>query len=207
MTFPLAGDVPVLTAPCQMASGRIVDLANLTADDIHFPDIVEALSKIPRFNGATPHVTYTVAQHCCLMHDRADERHRAAALLADFHAAYLGEPTRPFLGLAAQLSGDPDIFMDHVREARDTVTAAIYAAARVPVELSDAALLDQLSYLSALDKTLTATEVRDLMATCRRPGHWRLPEPFPQSVKAWGPDKARGELIKRLGLIGVPVRG
>ncbi len=194
-------------APMQMASGRVVDLANLTPADIHWPDLVESLVKLPRFNGATPHVTYTTAQHCCLMYDRALDGFKAHALLADFYTAFFGELSRSFLHLAAHVSSDPDTFLDNVHFARDKVTAAIYGAAGIAFYEDDDRFDERLRTLALMDKMQTAAEVRDLMAPCQVPGHWRLPSPFPYPVKAWGEDKARQELVLRLVFIGIQVRG
>lgn len=194
-------------APIQMASGQVVDLAALSAADIHWPDLVENLVKLPRFNGATPHVTYTTAQHCCLMYDRAPDGYKPQALLADFHAAYFGELTRSFLHLAAHYSGEPDTFLDNIHFARDRITAAIYEAAGLAFHQDDEQLDERLNALMLLDKMQTASEVRDLMAPCRTPGHWRLPAPFPVPVKPWGQDKSRTELTLRLAMIGVHIRG
>ncbi len=202
------GRAAPMTAPMQMASGRVVDLADLRARDVHWPDLVETLVKLPRFNGATPHLTYTTAQHCCLMHDRAEDRYKPHALLADFHTAYFGEISRSFLYLAADLSPSPADFIEAFRLARDEVTAAICAAAGLPEDDDDPkAFQSRERYLRHLDQMLTATERRDLMAPCALPGHWPLPAPFPVPVKPWGQDKARTELTLRLAMIGVHIRG
>lgn len=48
-----------------MASGKLIDIEDLTVDDVDLDDIAHNLSKIQRFNGATPiNVTYSVAEHC-----------------------------------------------------------------------------------------------------------------------------------------------
>lgn len=204
---PNPGRTAPMTAPMQMASGRVVDLAALTPSDIHWPDLVENLVKLPRFNGATPNVTYTTAQHCCLMYDRAEDAFKPHALLADFHTAFFGELTRSFLHLAAHFSADPDTFLDNIHFARDQVTAVIYEAAGLKFHEADETLDERLNTLALMDKMQTAAEVRDLMAPCRAPGHWRLPAPFPVPVKPWGEDKARTELELRLSFIGIRVRG
>jgi hypothetical protein len=200
-------DAMPMTAPMQMASGRVVDLANLRATDIHWPDLVESLVKLPRFNGATPHVTYTTAQHCCLMYDRAEDKYKALALLSDFHAAFFGEISRSFIFMAAELSPSAADFIEAYRLARDEVTAAIYAAAGIREEDDTDAFQDRVAYLRRLDKMLTASEQRDLMAPCALPGHWQLPPPFPVPVKPWGEDKSRTELELRLKFIGIRTRG
>lgn len=201
-----AANLPV--APMQMASGRVVDLGNLDPQDVYWTDLLESLVKLPRFNGATAHVTYTTAQHCCLMYDRADDALKPWALLADFYSAYFGEISASFRHFAAHLSGDPQGFLESYYLARDEVTATIWAAAGlIESHEDDTASMNRTAALSDLDKRLTAAEKRDLMVPCRDKNHWQLPDPFPTPVKAWGEDKAREQLALRLSMIGVHLRG
>lgn len=84
-------------------SGVEIDLREPRVSDIVFdPDIAEHLAKENRFNGATPGVTYSVAQHlvhCADQIHHIDEvcfPHAAAYALAhDFHEAYLKDDTTP----------------------------------------------------------------------------------------------------------------
>ncbi|MEO1110506.1 MAG: hypothetical protein AAFX90_21580 [Pseudomonadota bacterium] len=192
-----------MASPLLMASGRVVDLENLRPSDIHWPDLVENLAKIPRFNGATEHVTYTVAQHCCLMYDRAEDRYKAHALLYDFAAAFFGEPTWPFLSFVARKTDAPNAFMDAFKEAKGDITDVLCVAAGLSDNEDDEAVCKRLDYLDVVDAMLTASEVRDLMHAGAVRDTWKLQAPFPFPVKAWGQDKARAELRTRLAFIGV----
>lgn len=196
-----------LAAPMQMASGKLVDLSKLAAADIHWPDLVESLVKLPRFNGATSHVTYTTAQHCCLMYDRAEDLLKARALLADFHCAYFGDISQSFFSFAAMLSGDPDGFLNNIALAKDEVTSAIYEAAGIKEDDNPVSFRETEKEIRKIDKRQTATEVRDLMAPCQTQGHWQLPAPYPPTVKAWGQDEARTQLELRMSKIGLHPRG
>lgn len=196
------------TAPIMMASGRIIDLANLKSSDIHWPDLVENLVKVPRFNGATRHVTYTAAQHCCLMYDRAAPQYKKFALLHDFATAFFGEPTVPFLRFAAQHTDCPNAFLEALREAKGDLTDVINEAAGLKDEDDDQAMFDRLEYLQIVNRKLMASEVRDVVNCALSDPFWGfLPEPFPEPVKAWGQDKARNELELRLFAIGIQLRG
>jgi hypothetical protein len=174
-------------APMQMASGRIVDLARLTPEDVYWPDLVESLVKLPRFNGATPHVTYSTAQHCCLMHDRAEDSYKAKALLADFHCAYFGEISRSFRHFAAHLSGDPQGFLENFYLARDEVTATIWQAAglqgRQPRHAPDSDRQHAAGRGQAPDGRRTA---RPHGALPRISTFWQLPAPYPVPGQAMG---------------------
>lgn len=190
-----------------MASGRTVDLCNLTAADVHFPDLVEALVKIPRFNGATAHLTYTVAQHACLAHDHADDAFKPAALLENFHKAYIGEVNRSAAFYLAVISGDTADFQETLAVAKSDLLAPILEAAGVADPADSDSFAAQRSYLKALGLKLLATERRDLMAVRPDTPDWKLPDPFPTVIKAWHQDKAREELIKRLAQHGINGRG
>lgn len=196
-----------MALPMLMASGRAVDIANLAPADIVWPDLVESLIKLPRFNGATPNVTYSAAQHCCLMYDRARDGYKAHALLYDFHTAISCEGGWPFLAFAARKSGFGDAFMDAIREAKGEITDVICAAAGLAEEADDDAILKRLNYIRCLDKMVTATEVRDLLKASAVMETWHLPDPFKEVIKPWGMDKARAELELRLTFIGIRVRG
>lgn len=191
--------------PLQLASGRTVDLANVQPSDIHWPDLIEALIKIPRFNGATRFVTYTAAQHCCLMYDRAPDELKAYALLSDFHLALLGELTSPALSYMARLSGHPGEFRESYRLARDEITEAIWRTAGLDVPNEPAAWRTLTHRLRAIDKALQGSEIRDLMSQ-----KFDFPEtvkPYPVPVKPWASDKAETELKLRLSFIGIFPRG
>lgn len=73
---------------------KIIDLANLTPDDICIEDIACALAGQARFNGITRPV-YTVAQHSVLCSLMAPSGYELAALLHDAHEYILGDISRP----------------------------------------------------------------------------------------------------------------
>jgi 5'-deoxynucleotidase YfbR-like HD superfamily hydrolase len=77
----------------------VFDFVNLDANVIDARDIAHALSKLCRFNGHTS-VFYSVAQHCCFIHDRMkaeghDDNTCLAGLLHDAHEAYVSDVARP----------------------------------------------------------------------------------------------------------------
>lgn len=90
---------------------RIVDLESPKPEDISFPLIALALSRLCRFNGATTRF-YSVAEHCARVAELARRRGHGRrvqllALLHDAHEAYLGDVTRPVaVALAIDDAGD-----------------------------------------------------------------------------------------------------
>lgn len=97
-------------------TGRAIDLADPDPSDISITDIAHGLSNACRFGGQVESY-YSVAEHCCLVHDlvAAEDlggQWPAAALLHDGHEAYLGDvvtPLNALLGPAyAQLAARMD---------------------------------------------------------------------------------------------------
>lgn len=83
----------------QVATGKLVDLENVTPDEIELLDIAEALSKICRYNG---HVNahYSVAEHSCHLFDHFEREGYPvavlkAAILHDAPEYLLGDVTTP----------------------------------------------------------------------------------------------------------------
>lgn len=210
MTTSLDTNKAPVTRPApvwkHMASGRVINLANLTADDIHWPDIVSALSGLARYDAATSNCLYVVAQHSCLAHDNASGPPvaRLLALLHDAHEAFIGDittPTNDFLDYLNAANGAVSMLI-HVAKRR--LDSAIFAAAGIHPD--DAATYRPM--IRALDARLLATEVRDLCAESANPGAWgKLATPLKARIKPWGPDKATQEFAARLALYGIDGRG
>lgn len=83
-----------------MASGKMIDLANFTENDVDIYDIAHHLAKIQRFNGATPiNKIYSVGEHCINLaryFDHKDMFEKARiALLHDASEAYLSDIVSP----------------------------------------------------------------------------------------------------------------
>lgn len=189
-----------------MASGRVVDLANLTAADIHWPDIVAALSRLVRFDGATGSCLCVVAQHCCIAHDNAgdDKTARLLALLHDAHEAFIGDITTPTVELLEHIDGQRNYPGRLIDSAKRYIDRAIFAAASI--NPAHAAAYGPM--IHALDQRVFATEIRDVLAPSHRPETWgQLATPLKTRIKPWGPDKAAEEFAARLALYGIDGRG
>jgi hypothetical protein len=89
-----------------MASGNLVDINNFTENDVILEDIAHHLSKLQRFNGATPlDTSYTVGEHCIslskwfyireLIEGPSDFLLSKVALLHDASEAYLSDIVSP----------------------------------------------------------------------------------------------------------------
>lgn len=83
----------------QTCSGRQFWPMDPRPEDIHPEDIAHALSMLCRYAGHCNRF-YSVAEHCCLLHDVAERQDRPWALLHDASEAYLADvprPVKPFL--------------------------------------------------------------------------------------------------------------
>lgn len=82
----------------QTYTGKLVDLANFTEEDVRLPDIAHALALINRFTGHTV-FPYTVAQHSVVVSQLVDACDAMHALLHDASEAYLGDISTPLKSL------------------------------------------------------------------------------------------------------------
>lgn len=78
----------------QTFTGRAIDLANFSEEDVRLPDIAHALSLINRFTGHTK-APYSVAQHSVLVSRIVEERNALWGLMHDASEAYLGDVATP----------------------------------------------------------------------------------------------------------------
>lgn len=170
-----------------LANGRGLDLRNPTAAD--YADITwvaEHLAKEKRYNGATPGIEYSVAQHACHCADVALELYgdptiAAYALIHDNHEAGLKDDTTPKKrAIAEEAEARFGVLASQVLEAFAAVTdrhdAAIHAAAGLPWPMPPTIA----AAVKAVDLVLFVTEWRDLMEGVPHP-HW---EPY-AAVTPW----------------------
>lgn len=78
----------------QTYTGKLVDLANFTVEDVRLPDISHSLSCLNRYTG---HIVapYSVAQHSVMVSLLCDPADALWGLLHDASEAYLGDVARP----------------------------------------------------------------------------------------------------------------
>ena len=78
----------------QTFTGKLVDLANFTVEDVRLPDISHALACINRYTGHTV-APYSVAQHSVMVSRLCEPQDELWGLLHDASEAYLGDVARP----------------------------------------------------------------------------------------------------------------
>ena len=158
-----------------LSNGKGVDLLNVTAADIDFAAIAEHLAKEKRFNGATPDVEYSVAQHCSIGSDAilaagGTDSEAAYFLLHDAHEAFVKDLTTPLKRALDDISQEyyktePKTVFNafHLLEAHADI--AIHEAAGLPWPMPD----DIKPVIKYFDKLMFVTEWRDLMHDITHP--------------------------------------
>jgi hypothetical protein len=175
-----------------MASGRIVHLDDPHPTEIHWPDVVEHLARIPRFNGAAG--KYSVAQHSVLVMEQFEEGSilRPFALLHDAHEAMIGDIIRPLqMALPRQWS-------QQLKYVKRKLDEAIFIAAG----LDPLAGWSQQFVLAHADEVVLAMEKRDLLAECDA---WqaRVPPAETRIERVWGYREAVDNLERAMIECGV----
>lgn len=84
----------------QTYTGKLVDLADFTEEDVRLPDISHALSLLNRFTGHSKS-PYSVAQHSVLVSRLVPERYAMWGLLHDASETYLGDVATPLKAILA----------------------------------------------------------------------------------------------------------
>lgn len=189
-----------------LANGKGIDLLDPLATDIDFNVIAEHLAKEKRYNGATPGVEYSVAEHCCrgadaLLKSSGNATLAAYFLLHDAHEATLKDDTTPkkraFAELAEQHFG---LLADHVMQTFSLLEyrqdAAIHAVAGLEWPPQDPAIVAQ---VKVMDLVMFVTEWRDLMPGFEHPNWapYANVAPLPDTIQPWDWETARRAYITR----------
>lgn len=179
-----------------------IDLLRPQASDIHWNVVAEHLGKETRFNGATPDVQYSVAQHSsigadAILADGGSEIEAAAFLLHDAKEAFVKDLTTPLKESVARIASDyykaiPADILNSFDVLEQRVDKAIYEAAGLHWPLSK-----QLArVVKRYDIIMFVTEWRDLMHNAPHP-NWApysgvkpiaqaiVPMPWSQARAGW----------------------
>lgn len=173
----------------QTATGRKFDVLDPSADSICITDVALSLSKKCRYNGHTKGFTfYSVAEHCCRVHDVLMARHQDPViglygLLHDAPEAYspFGDVPRPL----------KDNVAPKVREYEYLIEGLLYSALGLPRPSErQEALIDR------VDKGIVEDERCAVMAN--PPEDWdHRDEAVGAHIEAWGVERAFNEFMQR----------
>lgn len=158
-----------------LSNGKGVDLLNVAASDIDFAAIAEHLAKEKRFNGATPDVEYSVAQHCsigsdAILHAGGTDLEAAYFLLHDAHEAFVKDLTTPLKRALDDISQEyyktePKTVFNAFQILEAHVDIAIHQAAGLPWPMPE----QTQAIVKLIDKVMFVTEWRDLMHDIEHP--------------------------------------
>lgn len=192
-----------------LANGTHVDLKSPRASDIDFGVIAEHLSKEARYNGGTPGVFYSVAEHSVRAAEAAlgktgDRTLAAYLLLHDAHEAMLRDDTTPKKSAIAETARDrfgvlAETILAAFAEVTERHDVAIHAAAGLPWPPSD----DLRQKIKFWDLTMFVTEWRDLMLGVPHPDWTPYAgiEPLAETIMPWSWPHARRAFENLAGVL------
>lgn len=168
------------------AWGRALPVAGVTPDDLDIRGLAEVLGKLPRWNGHTPGILVSVADHSVWVSEVAEDLARdrfpddeavrqvaLAGLLHDGHESLICDRPTP-VKIWERWRADG---IDTAGELASRFDAALFALAGLPWPLpAEWAALVRLADLTAL-----ATEKRDFTISARPWGD-TLPPPLPRRL-------------------------
>lgn len=185
-----------------MSNGEGIDLLHPRVSDIHWNVIAEHLGKEKRYNGATPDVEYSVAQHSsigsdAILADGGSEIDAAAFLLHDAKESFVKDLTTPLKEAIASIAADyykaiPADILNSFEVLETRIDAVIYQAAGFRWPLSP----QMNRIIKRYDLIMFVTEWRDLMHNIPHP-NWApysgvkplkkeiVPMPWAQARAGW----------------------
>ena len=174
---------PASATTMTCADGRNFDLLNPTPEDVSFAVICEHLAKINRYCGATPGITFSVAQHSVLCARAAllatGDRELAAYMLChDMHEAYLSDDITPKKRALTAIMGRFGVLASAIAESFATLSGRIDTVIHTRAGLAWPPSPEITAAIKHWDRVLLATEWRDLMV-CAPPydfGHAPIPD-------------------------------
>jgi uncharacterized protein len=207
-----------------MSPRTILTLANGLGIDLRFPTkldyadwdwVAEHLAKEKRYNGATPGVEYSVAQHACLGADAALELYGEILIAAEFlvhdnpEAALKDDTTPKKRAIAEEAEAQFGILAPQVIAAFDAVTArhdaAIHAAAGLPWPMAPHVA----AAVKRLDLVMFVTEWRDLMRGAQHPNWapYAQVQPLPGVIEPWDWRESKRQFLARCHALLPALRG
>lgn len=152
-----------------LSNGKGIDLLDPDPAAIDFASLAEHLAKEKRFNGATPDIEYSVAQHCSIGCDAMlaagfSETEAAYFLLHDAHEAFIKDDTTPKKRALAEIAETRfGVLAGHIICAFDFLTYRIDTAIHYAAGLEWPARARVQVAVKKFDLILFVTEWRDLM--------------------------------------------
>jgi hypothetical protein len=145
-------------------------------EEIDIEDIAHALSMTCRFGGHCLNF-YSVAEHCCLMYDKASDKNKFHALMHDASEAYITDVPRPLKPSLTNYKEIETHLMNKICEKYDLDL-------KMPAEVK------------TLDVAILFAEANQNMSPASF--EWEgVVEPLDVELRFWSPTKAKVEFLNR----------
>lgn len=168
---------------------RLVNPLDLQPDDIFLIDVAMGLAHINRYNGAGGR--YSVAEHCCHVHDVMVWTYpeaAAAALMHDAGEAYLGDIHRPVKDRLPDIAALSD-------EVQSRVEGAFGIEATSAVR----------SRIAALDRAIVRDEMVELFGARHAIRAGAPDKGVGITIRKWRPLEAAAQFMRRATQAGIPM--
>lgn len=152
-----------------LANRRGINLLGPKPEDIDFSVIAEHLAKENRYNGATPDVAYSVAEHSvrganAILEETGDRELAAYFLLHDAHEAFLKDDTTPKKRAIASIAHENfGVLAESITQAFDLLTDRLDLAIHTRAGLQWPPTEERKAGIKYWDLRMFVTEWRDLM--------------------------------------------
>ena len=167
------------------ATGKMVNPFDLKVEDISPIDIAISHGNTCRYTGHTDPF-YSVAEHCCLLHDYALNAGCSNGLLKTI---LLHDGNEPYLvDLAAPIKHGMNGFGDKFKEVADAISMVV--AERFGLITPEPAMVKE------IDLRIRETEMKALFPPDAPRRHYD--DPLPVTIQGWDPYHARWEFLSRL---------
>lgn len=164
-----------MTAKIHLYTGKVFDLLNPRVEDIDIESIAHGLSQIVRWTGQCKE-PLTVAQHCCLCCDMAEDEIKLATLLHDASESCVGDLNFPIKSI-----------LPEYKEVENRVDKVLCEKFDLPYPHSP--------IIKEIDLRMLATEAKQLMTGdfYKEIGY----EPYNIKIKVWNHKRAKKEFLSR----------
>ncbi len=190
-----------------LANRRGINLLGPKPEDIDFHVIAEHLAKENRYNGATPDVCYSVAEHSvrgatAILGETGDRELAAYFLLHDGHEAFMKDDTTPKKRAIAAIANENfGVLAGDIMQAFDILTDRFDAAIHARAGLAWPPTAERKAGIKYWDLRMFVTEWRDLMGNQPHPdwSKYQGIPPLDEVITPWPWEKARGAFLALAG--------
>jgi hypothetical protein len=146
-------------------------------EDVHIGDIAHSLAHQCRYAGHSMRF-YSIAEHCCHIHDAIEDEHKFAALMHDAAEAYLVDVPRPVKP-----------YLTEYRGIEENIERVIFKKFGLPFPFH--------VRVKQLDNSIIVDEKAALMYECDQDWYLIGFEPLGVEIECWTPERAKAAFLNR----------